>query len=201
MRKFMEDFLAIAVLVGTEAWFLHGYFAGSPDFEPAIGFIAALGVVLAKEPVRAHLSSRTPNTSHDRELFSSFLNAFPPDKTTRFFRAQDFGDSFQKSNIGSLYEFVETWESVEKEFLDKTLEGKRKALYTAASELASEIAGRTVPLRGGHFVSVYSDQQRATGPRPESVIEDAKVLNQKASSFLPVYEDFIRSCRAKFSER
>jgi hypothetical protein len=200
MRKFVEDLVAVAVLVGTEAWFLHGYFSGSPEFEPAIAFIAALGVVVAKEPVRTHFSSSNTNTSHDKNLFDQFLHVFPPESTTRFFREQNFGDSFQRSNIAPLNEFLETWESVEKEFIDKSLEEKRKALYAAALELASEISGRTVPLQGGQLVSVYSDQQRAAGPRPESVIEDARVLNEKASSFLPVYEDFIRSCRLKLNE-
>lgn len=199
MRKLIEDLVAIAVLLGTEAWFLQGYFAGVPEFEPGIAFMTALGVVLAKDAVRVRFSSNSANTSHDKDLFAQFLKDFPPEKTTRFFREHNFGDSFQRSNIVPLNTFVETWESVEKEFLDKSLEEKRKALYSVAFQFASEIACRTVPLRGGQLASVYSDQQRGAGPRPESVIEDAKVLNKCASLFLPVYEDFIRTCRSKLS--
>jgi hypothetical protein len=198
MRRFIEDIVAIAILVFTEAWFLHGYFSGNPEFEPAIGFIAALGAMLAKDPVRAHFSPKTdkePCRNHDKELFGRFLEVFPPDKTIRFLKDQNFGDSFHRSSVVPLYAFVETWDSVEKEFLDKTLEKKRRSLYAAASQLATEISRRTAPLNGGQLVSVYTDQQRSAGPRPKFVIEDARILNANASEFLPVYEDFIRSCR------
>lgn len=201
MRKFIEDLFAIAMLIGTEAWFLKGYYAGQSDFEPALAFVASLGVLLAKDPIRAHFKPADGNTNHDQQLFQSFLNVLPPNQTTRFFKEHDFGDSFLKSDVAPLYAFVETWDSVEKEFLDKELESKRNSLYALASELASEIAGRTVPLRGGDFVSVFSDQQRASGqPRPDSVINDAKVINGKASQFVPKYEEFVRICRSKLAK-
>ena len=203
MRKFVEDFFAVAFLVGSEAWFLKGYFVGQPDFEPGLAFLAALGAILAKDPIRAHFASSSPEGSspHDKALFQSFLSALPPNQTTSFFKEHDFGGSFQKSAVVPLHAFVSTWSSVDKEFLDEDLEKKKKALYTFASELSGEIACRTVPLRNGDLVSVFSDQQRATGqPRPESVIEDAKVLNEKSAQFVPMYEEFIRACKAKLEK-
>jgi hypothetical protein len=202
MRKFVEDFFAVAFLVGSEAWFLKGYFAGQPDFEPGLAFLAALGAILAKDPIRARFaSSQEGSSSHDKALFQSFLSALPPNQTTSFFKEHDFGGSFQKSAVAPLYAFVSTWGSVDNEFLDEDLEKKKKALYSFASELSSEIACRTVPLRNGDLVSVFSDQQRATGqPRPESVIEDAKVLNEKSAQFVPMYEDFVRACKAKLEK-
>lgn len=202
MRKFVEDFFAVAFLVGTEAWFLKGYFSGQPDFEPGLAFLAALGAILAKDPLRARFASPQEGSSaHDKALFQSFLSALPPNQTTRFFKEHDFGGSFPKSEVAPLYSFVSTWDSVDKEFLDEDLEKKKKALYSFASELSNEIAGRTVPLRSGDLVSVFSDQQRATGqPRPASVIEDAKVLNEKSSLFVPMYEEFIRICKVKLAK-
>lgn len=202
MRKFIEDFFAVALLVGTEAWFLNGYFAGQPDFEPGLAFLGALGVILVKEPIRAHVSpKRNTNSAHDKALFQSFLHLLPPSQTTRFFKEHDFGGPFSKYNITPLYIFVETWNSVDKEFLDLDLEEKRKKLYSSASQLATEIARRTVPLRGGDLLSVYSDQQRATGqPRPDHVIEDSRVLNENASLFIPPYEEFVRRCKEKLEE-
>lgn len=199
MRKFIEDLFALALLIGAEAWFLKGYFAGQPDFEPALAFLAALGVILAKEPVRAHFA-RSPESAsvHDQALLRAFLEALPPNQTTRFFKEQDFGASFPRAAVTPLHDFVAAWGSVDKEFLDGELEQKRKALYAFASDLASEIAARTVPLRDTEFMGVFSDQQRATGlPRPDSVIEDARVLNDKSSSFVPVYENFVRTCKAR----
>lgn len=202
MRKFVEDFFAVVFLVGTEAWFLKGYFAGQPDFEPGLAFLAALGAILAKDPIRAHFASPQEGSStHDKALFQLFLSALPPNQTTSFFKEHDFGGSFPKSAVAPLYSFVSTWGSVDKEFLDEDLEKKKEALYSFASELSNEIACRTVPLTSGDFVSVFSDQQRATGqPRPESVIEDAKVLNEKSALFVPIYEDFIRTCKVRLEK-
>lgn len=199
MRLFIENFFAVAVLAGAEAWFLKGYFAGQPDFEPAIAFVTALGVLLAKEPLKAHFKSTGGARSHDQQLFHAFLNALPTEPTIRFLKDHDFGGSFDKQAIKPLNDFVYTWESVEKEFLDAEVEKLKKTLFFLASKLASEIAGRTVPLRDGSYLSVYTDQQRASGPRSASVIEDAKVLNATASAFVPKYEEFVRVCRSKFA--
>jgi hypothetical protein len=199
MRLFIENLFAIAALVGTEAWFLKGYFAGQPDFEPAIAFIAALGVLLAKEPLKAHFRSSGGARLHDQHLFQAFLKTFPTEPTIRFLKDHDYGGAFDKQAIAPLNEFVNTWDSVENEFLDPEVEKQRKALFSLAFKLASEITRRTVPLRDGSYLSVFSDQQRASGqPRPASVLEDAKVLNATASDFVPKYEDFVRLCRSKF---
>lgn len=202
MRKFIEDLFALAALVGTEAWFLNGYFANQPEFEPALAFLAALGFVLAKYPLRARLVAPEKSASaHDKELFRAFTDLLPPNQTTRFFKEHDFGGSFSRSDVAALYSFVKTWDSVDKEFLDEELEAKRKVIYSLASELANEIAGRTVPVRSGDQISVFSDQQRATGqPRPASVIADAKVLNEKSSMFVPKYEEFVRLCKGKLEK-
>ena len=201
MRLFIENLFAVLVLVGTEAWFLKGYFAGQPDFEPALAFVVALGVLLAKEPLKARFKSTESARSHDQKLFQAFLNALPAEPTIRFLKDHDFGGSFDKKAIKPLNDFVYTWESVEKEFLDTKVEKQKKILFSLASKLASEIAGRTVPLRDGNYLSVYSDQQRASSQsRPASVIEDAKLLNATASAFVPKYEEFVRFCRSKFTE-
>jgi len=147
MRKFVEDCFSVAFLVGSEAWFLKGYFSGQPDFEPGLAFLAALGAILAKDPIRVRFaSSQEGGSSHDKALFQSFLSALPPNQTTSFFKEHDFGGSFPKPAVAPLYSFVSTWGSVDKEFLDEDLEKKKKALYSFASELANEIACRTVPL-------------------------------------------------------
>jgi hypothetical protein len=202
MRKLLENFFTVAALVGTEAWFLKGYFSNQPDFEPALAFIAALGAALAKDPIRARfVSSEEPASVHDKELFRSFTNLLLPNETSKFFKEHDFGGPFPKSEVAPLYSFVNSWGSVDKEFLDEKLELKRKAIYALAGELVNEIGSRTVPIRSGDFISVFSDQQRATGqPRPISVIEDAKILNEKSSLFASKYEEFVRLCKVKLEK-
>lgn len=198
MKGFIETLFAIIALVGAEAWFLAGYYSGSPDYEPALAFLAALGFILARDSIRAKFAKPGNGQAHDKELFNSLLAALPPNQTSRFFREHDFGGSFQSADVKPLYRFADTWESVENEFLDQELERKNKDFYKVALDLASEISGRTVPLKGNTLSSVYSDNQRNTGgPRPPSVIEDAKVLNLKSAEFVKKYEEFVRVCRAK----
>lgn len=198
MRQFVENVVAVVVLVATEAWFLQGYFAGKPEFEPAIAFIVAVGVLLGKEPIRSALSRSTQATQHDKDLFAEFLAVLPDEPTIRLLKAQNFGDAVRKKSIDPLFDFAHVWDSVEKEFLDGELEREKKALLAAADQLTQEIAGRTVPVRMEGFISVFSDQQRSTGqPRPPEVLEDARILNKLASEFVPKYEAFVRDCRSK----
>ena len=201
MRLFIENIFTVAALVGTEAWFLHGYFAGQPDFEPAIAFIAAVGIILAKEPLKAKFSGISDDPSHDQSLFQKFLVTLPTEPTVRLLKEQDFGDSFRKKNIDPLFEFSATWGNVENEFIDPKLEKEKKSLLALANQLVNEIAARTVPVGSTQGnISVFSDQLRATGnPRPPNVLEDARVLNAKASEFVPRYEAFVRTCRAKLT--
>jgi len=201
MRLTLENIIAIAALILTEAWFLNGYLNGRPEFEPAIAFIVALGAIFAKDPIKEKFGIGGKTRRHDQALFQELQRALPAEPTLRLLKEHDFGNSFRKQYVEPLYEFVATWDTVEKEFLDGTLEKKRKSLYADARALAYEIAHRTVPLSDREFASVFSDRLRNSGqPRPDSVIEDAKVLNDKATQFVPKYEEFVRVCRAKLVE-
>lgn len=200
MKQIIENLFAIVAVVGAEAWFLHGFYAGTPEYAPALAFIAALGVLLAKDPIRAKLAGTDARLSHDRELFQQFLQVLPFEPTIRVLRDHDMGDSIRREAIKPLYEFSETWDSVEREFLDSKLEKERGVLYASACELASEIARRTVPVGDQSHISVYSDQMRAADRgRPPHVIEDAKILNAKAANFVPMYEAFVRLCRKRLA--
>lgn len=198
MKQFIENLFAVTTVVGAEAWFLHGYYAGSPEYEPAIAFIAALGVLLARDPIRARLAGPNAGQLHDRALFQQFSQALPFDPTIRVLRDYDMGDPIPRQAINLLYEFSDTWENVEKEFLDPELEKERKVLQTSARDLANEIARRTVPVGDQTYISVFSDQLRASSHgRPPHVIEDAKILNTKTGEFVTKYEAFVRLCRKR----
>ena len=97
-----------------------------------------------------------------------------------------------------MYEFVNTWDNPEKEFLDAELQAKLTCLYRAAYDMSMHLVGKTVPIgERGDFLSVYSDQQRAEGPRPQYVREEGDILNAEARRFVPVYVRFVRLCRSK----
>lgn len=196
MRLSFENIILVLSLVLTEAWLLNGYFSGKPEFEPTIAFLVSLGAIFAKDKIKEKLGFGGEVNSHDLALFAEFQRVFPVEPTLRLLKETDFGNSFPKEAIQPLYRFVETWNSVDKEFLIKKLEKERKSLLEAARNLAMEFAKQTVPVGAGDFVSVFPDSLRNQGPRPEHVINSAKVLNEKASEFTPKYESFIRTCKA-----
>jgi hypothetical protein len=201
MKISLANIILIIGLILAEAWFLKGYFSGNPEYEPAIAFIVAFGAIFAKDPIKEKFTGSSESKQHDKNLFAEFQKALPAEPTIRLFKEQDFGNSFNQDAISPLYGFISTWDTVEKEFLDKKLEKKKKELYAEANKLAMEVSGRTVPVGRGVNLSVYSDSQRqGGGPRPASVIEDAKVLNEISLQFVPKYEDFIRLCRSKLAE-
>jgi hypothetical protein len=63
--------------------------------------------------------------------------------------------------------------------------------------MATHVVEKTVPIGNGDYASVYSDTLRAAGPRPDWVREEARVLNEQANVFVPIYERFLRLCREK----
>ncbi|MDQ0589887.1 hypothetical protein QFZ47_003996 [Variovorax paradoxus] len=72
-----------------------------------------------------------------------------------------------------------------------------EALYKAAAELSDHLVEKTVPVGNGTFASVFPDSLRALGPRPDWVREEARVLNEQAHLFVPLYEQFVLRCRDK----
>jgi hypothetical protein len=200
MRQLVENTFAVLAVLATEAWFLKGYYAGQPEFEPAIALLLAVGALLAKDPIRTHLAEQKPQHQHDQELFAEFLKLVPYDPAIRVVSEHDFEGPFKRDDLKPIFDFAWLWESVQKEFVDKALEQARHTLHQAAIQLRQEIAGRTVPVRMEGYSSVYSDEMRSSGqPRPTEVAEDARVLNELAGQFAKQYADFVRICRSKLS--
>jgi hypothetical protein len=198
MKFTLENVITVVALILTEAWFLKGYFSGAPEFEPGIAFLLTIGVIFVKDPIKGKIGIGSKASRHDQELFRAFLKALPYEPTISFLKEHDFGDAFRRSYSSPLFDFVATWESVEKEFLNRGIEKRKKILFQEAKKLASEIAIRTVPVGDGQMASVYSDHLRNTNARrPNHVIEDAKILNRMATEFVPKYEEFVRTCRKK----
>ncbi|MDZ7938248.1 MAG: hypothetical protein U5M53_08210 [Rhodoferax sp.] len=135
--------------------------------------------------------------THDQCLYEELKTLLAFDPAIRLFRDHDFGGSFSRAAIRPLNDFYWAWESPEKEFKDTELQEGLANLYAAAGRLADALALRTVPVGNGDYSSVFSDNQRAQGPRSPEVIEDARVLNDQARQFVPVYEKFMRRCREK----
>lgn len=135
--------------------------------------------------------------THDQRLYEELKGILGFEPAIRLLRDHDFGGPFPRKAIQPLFDFYETWDSPEKEFVDEELQVGLAALYKAAGELSNHLIEKTVPIGNGDFASVFSDQLRAKGPRPDWVIQEARVLNELASQFVPIYERFMRQCRER----
>ncbi len=171
----------------------------------AVAGVAAFGTSFLKkagEAAFAHLQDKfsTTPSDHDKALFDEFQRDVAAEQVLRLFKVPDFDASFRRSDLRPLNTFVETWGSVEKEFMDSKLEAAKKKLFASAEKLATEISRLTVPVDDGSFSSVYSDaarrDHRGEG-RPPEVIQDARTLNALAKPFAGEYEAFVRLCRER----
>lgn len=153
-------------------------------------------------PPQSQVDSHDRPPSHagpDRALFQEFLSSLPFEPTMRMVREQDFGAPFERLAVDPLFEFIHTWDSPEKFFLDAEWQAAFHQLYVELRKLADLITERTVPIgETQNYASVFSDQQRAAGARPQHVLDDARALNQQAAVVWPRYEDFVRTGRMHF---
>ena len=62
--------------------------------------------------------------SHDQQLFQELQTTFGFEPAIRQLRDHDFGGPFQRKSLQPLYDFVETWDQPEKEFIDKDLQAE-----------------------------------------------------------------------------
>lgn len=200
MKKRWDQKLVVPALIGSIAitafWVGYDVRTGDEPFDSGAAFATAIGAyLLMRSSIRSKLAKPSP---HDVALFEQFKATFPADPTIRVLRDMDFGNSFPRASVQPLIDFAESWDLVDRHFLDDSLEIERRTLYEVANDFAWELAKRTVPVGDGTRISVVSDNFRATGrPRTPALVEDARVLNAKARAIVPVYERFVKRCREK----
>lgn len=197
MRASVSNVLSLALVLLAWSWLLTSYLNEHLGWSQILAFIGALATIFGKEPVKEVLGWGRAESQHDKDLFDAFIQDLPVRPTIQLLKEHDFGDTFHEDEIQPLFDFCSVWEGVDYEFTNRKLEKRRESLYRSALELAREFARATVPVAGGPLRSVFPDNLRAQGGRPDHVIEDAKLLNRKANAFVPIYESFVRLCRRK----
>lgn len=171
-----------------------------PNLKPAglLGNQAAeAAAAVAAGAAEAIKGRQTAPRKHDIQLFEELQRALPFDPTVRLIRDHDFGGAFSRRAIQPLFNFVDMWDSPEREFIDPELQARLADLYQAAIKLSNEVVTLTVPVGSKQeMASVYADSVREQGgPRPTWVIEDGRKLNAAARGFSPLYEEFVRFAR------
>lgn len=127
---------------------------------------------------------------HDQRLFAEFKALFADAFLIPAYQSHDFLLPFRKVSVDPLYTVDAIWRDAAHSFNDKALEKKRVAFVRAASELAQEIAGKTIPK--GDFVTVIP---RDMDPEnlADWVREDARAINAKLPAFVQAHEDLLRT--------
>lgn len=188
MQRVLETLFLLIALTGAEAWFLQGYFAGQPEWEPALAFFAALGLLLARDPIRSAVNR--PRSQHDRALFDRFLQSFPSNSASaRFLRDHDIGAPFRSSDLTQLDDFAETWNNAEYKFHSKELEKLRVALLKAAEEFRRKLALSVSGAGGPGFLSMGL---RDWEDRPEMLAKRDQ-LNALGSAVYKAHQALVES--------
>jgi|GEM_PF-1637626 len=127
----------------------------------------------------------------DRELFRKLLTDLPSNgRSIVFLRDHDLGGSFNESNLDEIEQFLISWNSVERRFLDEDLEAKRQSLWESLNRFSAKLAMNAYDLRGGPMYSCIPDQYRGRDwpPHVEAKIDE---LNALGTQCLNQYNEFV----------
>lgn len=134
----------------------------------------------------------------DRELFLRFRREFPSDsRSVMLFKEHDFGNSYHDNNTDELDNFVNNWNTAEREFLNKDLESKRKELWDKCHEFVYALAQGSYYLNGGQLLSCIPDAHRGAWDWPDHVEEKVNKLNTMGTECFELHRDFVLSGRRK----
>lgn len=194
--------IALLGVLATEAWLLWNPDGWQLKWEALAGFFAALlGLFLLERKehqIQVPRSNKVKGvTPADITVFENLLDLLKPTGVISFLREHDFGGSFFREDVAPLHTFVAIGGNPDNEFIDPDLEKERKILHENASELAMLIAKYTSPNQFNHLSVLPS--HLANSPRPDWVRSEAKELNDAASNFVDIYDNFVRFCRIKIA--
>lgn len=147
---------------------------------------------------RAKVNESAKIEDVDRRLFLRFLEEFPSDsRSVALFKEHDFGASYHDNNIQELDNFVNFWNTAEREFLDQELEVKRKALWDKCHEFAYALAQGSYYLNFGPMLSCIPDAYRGDWDWPDHVNEKIERLNAMGTECFELHRDLILYGRRK----
>ena len=138
----------------------------------------------------------TPATSSsirsDRLLFTKFLEQFPYNSDMIYFlREYDVGDSFESKWLEEIDRFTQEWNDALHEFIDPTLEGKRKDFMLKLISFQNELWSNTWRSESRDFLSMESYKFKDEDPRWEKIEE----LNAMGTEAHDAHQELVRACK------
>jgi hypothetical protein len=106
---------------------------------------------------------------------------------------------FEESYWKPLSLYVDSWDTVEHEFVARRLQLRHAKVYEAAKALGIAIATYTVPIGDGTLRSVKPDH--VSKPIPESIKEEARKINSLRPAFAKAHQRFVRLANRKLRKR
>lgn len=127
----------------------------------------------------------------DYKLLESFLTKLPSTcNSLVLLKDHDFGNSFYRSHLKELEEFVRDWHASEYQFQDEAIDESRQTLIKLSNEFLYKLGSCMSP-RGTSGLYSVVPQQFAGAVRPQWLSDEIKVLNDKATELYQVHQKFI----------
>jgi hypothetical protein len=149
--------------------------------------------------VRELLGFGSSVNEHDVELYEKYTALFITNGAAEFYRHHDFLMSFEEALWKPLSGYVENWDTVEHEFVNRKLRRKHAKVYQSAKALGIAIATYTVPIGNGTLRSVKPDH--VSKPVPENIKEEARKINVLRPAFAEAHQNFVRLANRKLRRR
>lgn len=134
----------------------------------------------------------------DKDLFMEFLSAFPSDsRSVRLLKDHDFGNSYHDDSTKELSNFVYTWNTAQKTFLNQEIEDKKQALYKKCNEFIYELSLVSYSLNREGYFSCIPDAYRGEFDIPKHVRDQLQKINNLATECNDLYGEFVLFSRRK----
>ena len=138
----------------------------------------------------------TPATSSwirsDRLLFAKFLEQFPYNSEMIYLlRDCNVGDSFPSKWLEEIDRFTQEWNDAFHEFIDPTLEGKRKDFMLKLISFQNELWSNTWRSESRDFLSMESYKFKDEDPHWEKIEE----LNAMGTEAHDAHQELVRACK------
>lgn len=149
--------------------------------------------------VREIFSFSSSVNEHDIELYERYTALFVKNGAAEFYRQHDFLMSFEEAYWKPLSCYVDSWDTVEHEFVNRKLRRTHAKVYEAAKALGIAIATYTVPIGNGTLRSVKPDH--VSKPIPDNIKEEARKINALRPAFAEAHQNFVRLANRKLRKR
>lgn len=133
----------------------------------------------------------------DRLLFAKFVEQFPYNSDMIYFlREYDVGDSFPSKWLEEIDRLTQEWNDALHEFIDPTLEGKRKDFIQKLTSFKNELWSNTWRSEDRECLSMQSYKFKDEDPRWEKIDE----LNAMGTEAHDAHQALVRACNERFGQ-